>query len=129
MKKAKTRFFFKIDAEETINRKFQNKKVILKNSKNVISPKSVFSFDSMSEEKIVSIEMPAKQKSPRGEQRLVECQSKCGNRTNVWIPEKSLKRSFISGISVDREKNDCNNSNLKDLEVSIKTESITRIGS
>ena len=52
-KKAKTSgFFFNIDAEETRNGKFQNnfKWVILKNSKNVIFPRSVFSFDSMSED-------------------------------------------------------------------------------
>ena len=44
--------FFNIDAEETRNGKFQNnfKWVILKNSKNVIFPRSVFSFDSMSED-------------------------------------------------------------------------------
>ena len=52
MKKANEKCFsFKIDAEETRNRKFQNnfQWVILKNSKNVIFPKSVFS-DSMSED-------------------------------------------------------------------------------
>ena len=45
-------FFFNIDAEETRNGKFQNnfKWVILKNSKNVIFPRSVLSFDSMSED-------------------------------------------------------------------------------
>ena len=45
------KFFFNIDAEETRNQKFQNNfyKVILKNSKKVIFPKSVFPFDSMSE--------------------------------------------------------------------------------
>ena len=50
-KKPEQVFFFNIDAEETRNRKFQNnfKWVILKNSKNVIFPKSVFSFDYMSE--------------------------------------------------------------------------------
>ena len=52
MKKAKKAFFFNIDAEETRNRKFQNNFwwVNLKNSKNVIFPKSVFSSDSMAED-------------------------------------------------------------------------------
>ena len=52
MKKAKTSVFFNIDAEETRNRKIPKNFswVILKNSKNVIFPKSVFSFDSMSED-------------------------------------------------------------------------------
>ena len=52
MKKPKQVVFFNIDAEETRNRKFQNnfKWVILKNSKNVIFPRSVFSFDSTSED-------------------------------------------------------------------------------
>ena len=159
--------------------------------------------------------MPAKEKSSQREQRLVKCQSKCGNWTLVWTPEKSPKRSItcgfssyeqlakleqrlknleensstarqtatndietrltalednqhteesfvpsetqtaseptyaeiltgmksdekfqkdierniiISGINVDREKNNCINSILKDLEVSIKTESITEVG-
>ena len=51
-KKPKKVFFFNIDAEETRNRKFQNNFwwVILKNSTNVIFPKSVFSFDSMSDD-------------------------------------------------------------------------------
>ena len=43
--------------------------------------------------------------------------------------QKDIERNIIiSGISVDREKNDCINSILKDLEVIIETESITRIG-
>ena len=52
MKKAKKVVFFNIDAEETRNRKFQNNFywIILKNSNYVIFPKSVFSFDSMSED-------------------------------------------------------------------------------
>ena len=52
MKKANTSVFFNIDAEETRNRKFPNNFswVILKNSKNVIFPKSVFSLDSISED-------------------------------------------------------------------------------
>ena len=53
MKKANKKCFsFNIDAEEARSRKFQNnfRWVILKNSKNVIFPKSVFSFDSMSED-------------------------------------------------------------------------------
>ena len=42
--------------------------------------------------------------------------------------QKDIERNIIiSGISVDREKNDCINSLLKNLEVSIKTESISRI--
>ena len=51
-KKPKQVVFFNIDAEETRNRKFQNNFwwVNLKNSKNVIFPKSVFSSDSMAED-------------------------------------------------------------------------------
>ena len=53
MKTAKNSVFLSnIDAEKTRNRKFQNsfQWVILKKSKNVIFPKSVFPFDSMLED-------------------------------------------------------------------------------
>ena len=73
-------FFFNIDAEETRNRKFQNnfRWVILKNSKNVIFPKSVFSSDSMAEDFLL-------------EQKKVK---------NTKIPPANAKKNF-TGVNFD----------------------------